>query len=50
MERQKNSIVRNCGHISCTVLKNGIFTCNWCGAQGTIGDYAGQAIRARIDL
>lgn len=42
--------VCSCGHLNCTVLKNGVFTCEWCGAQGTIGDYTGEAITAGMDL
>ena len=42
--------VCSCGHLSCTVVKNGVFTCEWCGAQGTIGDYTGEAITAGMDL
>lgn len=30
-----------CGHLSCTILRNDIFTCEWCGTQGKIGDYSG---------
>lgn len=47
---EKNFVVCSCGHICCTVLKNGIFTCDWCGAQGTIGDYTGEVIMAGTDL
>ena len=39
-----------CGHLSCTILENSVFTCEWCGAQGRIGDYTGEAITAGIDL
>lgn len=42
--------VCSCGHLSCTVLNNGIFTCEWCGSQGTLGDYTGEAITAGMDL
>lgn len=42
--------VCSCGHMSCTILNNGIFTCDWCGAQGTIGDYTGEAIKAGNDF
>lgn len=41
--------VCSCGHLSCTVMKNGEFTCEWCGAQGQLGDYAGIAITAGMD-
>lgn len=47
---QRNFVVCSCGHISCSVLKNGVFTCDWCGTQGTIGDYTGDAIRAGSDV
>ena len=47
---QKQFTVCSCGHLNCTILKNGIFTCEWCGAQGTIGDYTGEAITAGTDL
>lgn len=47
---QKNFTVCSCGHLNCTILKNGLFTCEWCGAQGTIEDYSGQAIKAGGDL
>ena len=40
-----------CGHLSCTILKNNIFTCEWCGSKGQISDYTGQeSIAAGIDL
>ena len=47
---QKYFTVCTYGHISCTILKNGLFTCEWCGARGEIGDYTGQAIKAGSDL
>ena len=47
---QKYFTVCSCGHISCTILKGGIFTCEWCGAKGTIGDYSGEKITAGSDL
>lgn len=40
----------SCGHLSCTILKNDLFTCEWCGAQGTIEDYTGESISAGSDL
>lgn len=39
----------SCGHLNCTILKDGLFTCEWCGTQGTIGDYTGGAISAGTD-
>jgi hypothetical protein len=45
-----NWTVCSCGHLSCTVVKNGMFTCEWCGAQGTISAYTGEAITAGMDL
>ena len=38
-----------CGHLSYTILRNDIFTCEWCGTQGKIGDYSGEAIAAGTD-
>ena len=40
----------SCGHLNCTVLHNGAFTCEWCGTQGQIGDYTGEAITAGMDV
>lgn len=40
----------SCGHLSCTILRNDIFTCEWCGTQGQIGDYSGETITAGTDL
>ena len=42
-------VVCSCGHLNCSVMKNGIFTCEWCGAQGMIGLYTGEAIAAGMD-
>ena len=39
----------SCGHLNCTVIKNGVFTCEWCGTQGQLGAYTGEAITAGID-
>lgn len=47
---QRGFTVCSCGHLNCTVLKNGIFTCEWCGQQGTLEDYTGGAITAGMDL
>lgn len=46
----KSFTVCSCGHLSCTIVKDGIFTCEWCGIQGTIGDYNGESISAGMDL
>ena len=40
----------SCGHLNCTKLRDGVFTCEWCGSQGTLGDYTGEAITAGMDL
>lgn len=41
----------HCGHISCNVLKDGIFTCEWCGSQGKLeGSYLGTPIKAGNDI
>lgn len=37
-----NLTVCSCGHLNCTMLKDGRFTCEWCGAQGEISDYTGE--------
>lgn len=42
--------VCSCGHLSCTILRDGIFTCEWCGSQGRIGAYTGEGIKAGMDL
>ena len=42
--------VCSCGHLNCTVVNNGVFTCEWCGSQGGLGDYNGGAIIAGMDL
>ena len=47
---QSNFTLCDCGHISCTILKRDIFTCEWCGKQGRIGEYTGQAIKAGNDF
>ena len=44
-----NWTVCSCGHLSCTIIRDGIFTCEWCGAQGEIDDYTGEAITAGMD-
>lgn len=46
---QKNITVCSCGHICCTITHGGIFTCEWCGAQGEIGAYTGEKISAGMD-
>lgn len=46
---QQNFVVCKCGHISCNIVNRGIFTCEWCGAQGTIGEYTGERIIAGND-
>ena len=39
----------SCGHLNCTSVKNGLFTCAWCGTQGLLGAYTGEAIAAGMD-
>ena len=41
--------VCSCGRLSCTILRNNIFTCEWCGTEGQISDYTGEVISAGID-
>lgn len=40
----------SCGHLNCTIIRNGIFTCEWCGTQGQLGAYTGEAISAGMDV
>lgn len=42
----------SCGHLNCFdgTLNGDLFTCDWCGASGTIEKYDGDAIHAGIDL
>lgn len=40
----------SCGHLGCTVVNNGIYTCEWCGSRGEWGGYGGEAITAGMDL
>jgi hypothetical protein len=40
----------SCGHLNCTIVKNGVFTCEWCGNKGQIGAYGGEAITADMDV
>lgn len=40
----------SCGHLSCNITKNGLFTCEWCGGTGTLGGYCGGTIKAGSDL
>lgn len=42
--------VCSCGHLGCTIVKDGIYTCEWCGATGRISAYTGEAIKAGMDL
>lgn len=46
----RNWTVCSCGHLSCTIVEHGVFTCEWCGTKGTIGEYTGEAITAGMDL
>jgi hypothetical protein len=38
-----------CGHLSCTIMRSNVFTCEWCGMQGEIGNYSGETIVAGAD-
>lgn len=48
--KQRGLTVCTCGHLSCTITHNDLFTCEWCGAQGRIGDYTGAIIAAGMDV
>lgn len=45
-----NWTVCSCGHLGCTILNNGVYTCEWCGTQGQIANYSGEGITAGMDL
>lgn len=40
----------SCGHMNCTIVKNGVFTCEWCGNQGKLGAYTGEGFTAGLDF
>ncbi len=44
------TLCSDCGHLNCTVTKNNLFTCEWCGNKGTVGRYNGENISAGMDL
>lgn len=46
---RKELTLCSCGHLNCTVTSNGVFTCEWCGTQGQLGAYTGEAITAGMD-
>lgn len=46
---QRSLTVCSCGHLCCTITRGNVFTCEWCGAQGQIGDYTGEEISAGTD-
>lgn len=46
---QRNITVCSCGHICCSITLRNIFTCEWCGAQGHLGEYTGEKIEAGMD-
>ncbi|MDR3289490.1 MAG: hypothetical protein LBT22_08695 [Peptococcaceae bacterium] len=29
-------VLCTCGHLNCAIVRNGPFTCEWCGMQGKI--------------
>lgn len=39
----------SCGHLNCTHTKNNVLKCEWCGSEGIIGDYTGEAIIEGMD-
>lgn len=39
-----------CGKLNCNPGIKGIFTCEWCGAQGELGGYDGAGIKSGSDL
>lgn len=42
--------VCSCGHIGCTIVRRGKYTCEWCGSEGELGGYNGAAIKAGLDF
>lgn len=42
-------IACSCGHMSCYIVKDGVFTCDWCGSPGTPAAYTGGAVSAGMD-
>ena len=44
------TVCGNCGHVGCTILKDDVYTCEWCGSQGYITDYTGEGIVSGKDL
>ena len=46
----KELTVCSCGHLNCTIVRDGAFTCEWCGSQGRLGAYTGETITAGMDL
>lgn len=42
--------VCDCGHLGCTIVKDGVYTCEWCGATGRISAYTGEDIKAGMDI
>lgn len=42
-------ICGTCHHLNCNVNTGNIFTCEWCGASGTLGDFYGDGIASGGD-
>ena len=47
---QSSFTLCSCGHLSCNILRDGIFTCEWCGMQSRVEAYCGEEIKAGADL
>ena len=40
----------SCGRLSCNINNNTFFTCDWCGASGTLSNYDGAGVSSGGDL
>lgn len=47
---ERGFVICNCGHLSCYLHKNGLFTCEWCGNTGVLTDSRNLTIKAGMDL
>ena len=45
----KAFIVCECGKLNCNNGETGLFTCEWCGLTGTIGEYKGEGFKSGDD-
>ena len=43
-------ICDTCKHLNCNVGSSNIFTCEWCGTTGELGDFGGDGIASGGDI